>query len=212
MRKDKVVSNYSKISDFELSTLAGRILKAMQDPLTVENFPSPTPTIEALDGLVTDYITKHEIASRRGSALQISQKNEARQALLDALSMLANYVNNIAKGQISLLLSTGMILAAQPAGSVIPLVTDRTRLRDGRISGQLRLDFAAVKGAWEYEIEIGEADTQGNVQWDRLVRTTSSRGNVLTDMVAGVKYYVRVRARNGKGTGDWSEATSIIAR
>lgn len=212
MRKEKVISNYSGWSDYELSTLAGRILKAMQEPTAQTNFPKPNPEITVLDPLVQDYITKHEIASRRGSALEISQKNESREALLNALRTLAHYVNEVANGQLSLLLSTGMVLATQPGTLQAPTVVEKVQLRDGRISGQLRLDFKAIKSAWEYEVEIGTSVGNGEVSWDKVILTTSSRSNVLSEIEPGIRYHVRIRARNGKGTGDWCEPVSLTAR
>lgn len=212
MRKEKVISSYASWSDYELSTLAGRILKAMQEPATVLNFPTPTPELTVLEPLVNDYITSHEIASRRGSALEISQKNESRNNLLNALRSLAHYVNLVADGQLSLLLSTGMVLATQPGVLQLPTIVEKIQLRDGRISGQLRLDFKAVKSAWEYELEIGIMNNNGEIVWDKLVLTTSSRSNVLSEIQPGLRYCVRIRARNGKGMGDWSEPVSLIAR
>ncbi|MDR2273516.1 MAG: fibronectin type III domain-containing protein [Sphingobacterium sp.] len=212
MRKEKVISSYAGLSDYELSTLAGRILKAMKEPSTQANFPKPNPEITVLEPLVNDYITKHEIASRRGSALEISQKNESREALLNALRTLAHYVNEIANGQLSLLLSTGMMLAIQPGTVQAPTTVEQVQLRDGRISGQLRLDFKAVKGVWEYEVALGIMEANGEINWDRTVLTTSSRSNVLTEIEPGIRYAVRVRARNGKGTSDWCEPVTLIAR
>lgn len=213
MRKEKVITYYGNMSEFELSTVAGRILKAMQEPATAASFPDMYPDLVTLDQVVNDYIRKHEIASRRGSALEISQKDESKAALLDALKNLANHVNDVAKGQLSLLLSTGMILASQASTLLVPLVTERIQLRDGRISGQMRLDFKKVVGAWEYEIEIGQStEPDGTPLYDRLVTTTSSRSNVLSDFTPGIRYYVRIRARNGRGLGDWSEPVSLIAR
>jgi len=213
MRKDKVISNYGEWSDFELSTLAGRVVVAMNDSSAQTHFPSPDPELEVLEGLASDFIAKHEVASQRGSALQISQKNESRAALLAGLRRLAHYVNGIAEGRTSLLLSTGLVLVSAAKRLVAPGVTERIRLRDGALRGQMRLDFQAVKGAWEYEVNVGESVLgDPDMEWTRTFGTTSSRGNILTDLTAGVIYHVRVRARNGRGIGDWSEPVSLMAR
>lgn len=212
MRKEKVISHYGNMSDFELSTIAGRIVKAMQSSGAMVYFPNPNPDTSELEVIANDYIEKHEIASRRGSALEISQKNERRQMLLHALKNLANYVNDVADGNLPMLLSTGMILANQGSPLMVPLVTERIQLRDGRLSGQIRLEFSKVGGAWEYEVELGAEDDEGNISFDQVINTTSSRGNVLSDLTPGIKYHVRVRARNGRGIGDWSAPVSLIAR
>jgi len=212
MRKERILTSYIHMTDFELSTLGGRILKAMQDPINVTNFPEPTPDLESLGRSVNDFINKHEIASRRGSGVQIGEKNESRVLLLNDLRTLGQYINRTADGQISLLLATGFNLAARPSANLAPLTTERVNLRDGRYSGQLRVDFTPVRTAWEYEIQIGEINTAGAIEWMETMLTTSSRGNVLMDRVPGIRYAVRVRARNGKGYGDWSEPVSIMAR
>ena len=185
----------------------------MNDSSAQTHFPSPDPELEVLEGLASDFIAKHEVASQRGSALQISQKNESRAALLAGLRRLAHYVNGIAEGRTSLLLSTGLVLVSAAKRLVAPGVTERIRLRDGALRGQMRLDFQAVKGAWEYEVNVGESVLgDPDMEWTRTFGTTSSRGNILTDLTAGVIYHVRVRARNGRGIGDWSEPVSLMAR
>ncbi len=210
MRIEKLRSNYDHLTDFELSTLGGRVWKAMQEA-TVD-FPNPIPDLNSFADLVADYTAKHEVASRRGSALEVSQKNESRLHLLNGLRSLAIYANEQARGHISKLLSTGLQLMAQPRIKQIPRVTERISLRDGRISGQLRVDFKAVQEAWEYEIAIGQMGELGSIAWTKTYQTSSSRGNVLPEIEPGIRYYVRVRARNNKGIGDWSEAVSIIGR
>src|SRR5690606_21472358 len=107
MRKEKVITFYGNIGIHELSTLAGRVLKAMQEPATIAAFPTPNPDLEELEGLVTDYIVKHEISSKGGSTLQNTERDESRDVLLAGLRRLAHYVNEAADGQLSLLLRTG---------------------------------------------------------------------------------------------------------
>lgn len=205
--------NYGVLSDYELSTLAGRVKNAMQDVDTAASFPDADPDAAALSLLVEDFIARHEVASRGGSTLEVSQKNESREVLLHGLRKLASYANGIALGRTSLLLSTGLTLVSSQRPSQLPGVTARVQLRDGRISGQMRLDFQSVKGAWEYEVEVGSSLVdEGEISWDHTQHTTSSRANVLTGIVPGLRYHVRVRARNGRGLGDWSEPAILIGR
>lgn len=213
MKKDKVITNYSKWSDFELSTLASRVVNAMHDSNTAVHFPSPEPDLATLEVLTAEFVVRHEIASRRGSALEISQKNESREFLLIALRRLAHHVNGVADGRASILLSTGLILAANRKRLDEPGIPTSIRLRDGNLRGQLRLDFRPVAGAWEYELELGRSVADSlEIQWIEQITTTSSRGNVMTGLVSGVLYHVRIRARNGRGIGDWSEAVPLLVR
>src|SRR5690606_3302470 len=116
-------------------------------------------------------------------------------------------------GRTSLLLSTGLVLVAPRKPSKIPTRPERVRLRDGQVSGMLRFDFIAVPHTWEYEVEVGESEFGSeNVEWKYTMTTTNSRGNILTDVVPGMVYSIRVRARNAKGVGEWSDVTSLLAR
>lgn len=176
-------------------------------------FVDPTPPLAEFEPLVNDYRAKHEIASRRGSALEVSQKNESRRLLREALKRLAFYVNTLAGGAHPVLVSSGLILASQPREVFVPEVPRLLRLRDGRISGQMRLDFESVKDAWEYLYAVSDTvDEQGNIVWPEPTVTTRSTLNFIDAVEPGRTYYARVRARNGKGLGDWSETVSLIAR
>ena len=202
--------SYTHLTDYELSTLAGRVLAAMTDN---DNFPDPAPSLAELEPLVNTYRTRHEIASRRGSALEISQKNESRQLLLEAFKQLAFYINTVSDGSQPMLVSSGLILASQPREVYVPDVPRLLRLRDGRVSGQMRLDFEPVKDAFEYLYTVSDTvDGQGNVVWPDPVLTTRSKRNFIDPVEPGTTYFARVRARNSKGMGDWSETVSLIAR
>lgn len=210
MRKDKVISSYKYLSDDELAALAGKILGAMTGN---PNFENPTPALEVLEEVVTDYRTKHEIAIRGGSVLEKRQKNESREHLLGQLTQLAHYVNTIAVGRPAVLTSSALILAKQPSGLTVPTVIDRVLLKDASLSGQMQVSFTAQRAIWEYEIQIGEWPEESvDINWGESFFTTTSRGNVIASLEIGKRYYVRVRARNAKGRGDWTEAVSMIVR
>lgn len=210
MRKERVLLSYSHLTDYELSTLAGRVLAAVTDN---DNFPDPMPSLAEFEPLVNTYRARHEVASRRGSALEISEKNDSRRLLLLGLKQLAFHVNMVADGSLPILVSSGLILASQPTEIFVPDVPRLLRLRDGRVSGQIRLDFQPVKDAWEYLYTVSDTvDEQGNIVWSEPVITTRSRLNFIDPVEPGTTYYARVRARNSKGIGDWSETVSLIAR
>ncbi|SEN82218.1 hypothetical protein SAMN05216436_12288 [bacterium A37T11] len=210
MRTNKVISNYDKLTDDELAMLASGV----EDALTGNaSFPEPNPTLPEFTTAATDYRAKLAVASRKGSALEVSLKNEARKVLLNLLRRLAFYVNEIGQGNAPVLYSSGMRLNSQPREMLVPGVPDGVKLRDGRQSGQIRLDFNPLKEAWEYEYAISsELDENKDPIWGNPLNTTSSRANILAPVTPGVLYRIRVRARNGRGLGDWSEAVTLIAR
>lgn len=209
MRKERVISSYYKLTDSDLAILAGKVVGALDSNA---HFLNLTPSFTVLKSLSDDYRAKHQVASQGGSVLEVSLKNESRKALINALRILAHYVNGVADGNLVMLYSTGLILARQPSKIEIPEISERVMLRDSHLKGQVRLDFTPVKNAWEYDIAVGNLDENNIVKWEREYQSTSSQGVVIAPLVSGSEVFVRVRARNGKGTGDWSESTSLIVK
>lgn len=213
MRKERVRINYQKLSDYQLATLAGRVLKSMQDPITATNFAEPRPAMDEFEDLVNEYITRHEIASRGGSTLEVGQKDESRVLVLEALRILASYVNEVARDRVSLLLSTGLELVSQPSATGLPPAVTQIKLADGPVSGQVKISFKAIKDAQHYLIEVSDTtndDSEDN--WSQTLETGSSRNNFITDLTPGKLYYIRVKARTNKGWGDWSEFVTWMVR
>ncbi len=210
MIKRLVLTSFARHTDAALANLGGTTFQAMTGNA---NFPDPQPGLPDYETAVEDFKAKLQVSSRKGSPMDISIKNESRLVLLEQMRLLAQYVNNTANGVVSALLSSGFPLKAQPGSIPVPLVPQRVRLGDGRQRGQLRLDFDAVQHAWEYEYAVAhEQDGEGEPLWGELYATTSSRGNIIAPVIPAVTYRVRVRARNGRGIGDWSEPVSLIAR
>lgn len=210
MRKATVYIAYEKWGDDSLATLAGRTLGAMTGNI---NFPDPRPSIEEYDVLVSDYRQKHQIASNGGSRLEKEARDNAKAAVARAMKEMAFYVNTVADGDREMLASSGFEIVPEPKSSKIPGIPGNARLLDGNVSGEMRYTFASLRSAWEYEYCYATSlNEDGLPEWGDIVRTTDSRLNYIRDLTPGERVYARVRARNGKGTGDWSEPVSLIAR
>lgn len=210
MRTAKVISYYGELSDDQLTTLAGKIAGAMENNTY---FPEPNPPLDEFTAMVEDYRQKTEIAINGGSSLDNRLKKASRKALLKSLRALAYHINTVADGDLPALTSTGMLLEKTHTSVGLPYIVENVLLGDGNLSGQIRVDFAPQKVAREYEIQIGEMNTGTNdISWGETYFTTKSKNNIIAPVVAGQRYYIRVRARNGKGIGDWTEAVSLIAR
>ncbi|TYR36344.1 fibronectin type III domain-containing protein [Sphingobacterium phlebotomi] len=210
MRKATVYLAYEKWDDYSLSTLAGRTLAAMTDN---ENFPDPRPAVDAYALLVNDYREKHEVASNGGSRLEREAKDNAKKALALAMKEMAFYVNMLADGNREMLASSGFELVSGPTARKIPGIPRDIRLLDGNVSGEMRLVFGSLRTAWEYEYSYTTLlDGDGTPDWGEIIRTTNSRLNYINGLTPGERVYARVRARNNKGAGDWSEPVSLITR
>ncbi|SEM17950.1 hypothetical protein SAMN05216436_102147 [bacterium A37T11] len=205
-----VISGFKRFNDHQFSTIAGTVTLAMTNNIY---FTDPVPAITVVQTALDDYRLKLELASRKGSPYDTEEKNASRVVLEELLKQVAFYVNITAKGQVNLLLSSGLPLNELPSSLKEPGTPVNIRLSDGRLSGQIKLDFKAVKDAWEYEYQVShELDENKAPIWADPVSTTTSRGNIIVPVIPGLVYRVRVRARNGRGLGDWSEPVQIIAR
>lgn len=210
MRKATVYIAYERWGDDSLSTLAGRTLMSMTDNT---NFPDPRPDMDEYAVLVNDYREKHEVASNGGSRFEKESRDNAKAAVSQAMRELAFYVNTVANGDREILASSGFELVPDPVPSKVPGIPNNVRLLDGNVSGEMRLMFGALQAAWEYEYCYATGvDERGVPEWGEIIRTTNSRLNYIQELTPGERVYARVRARNGKGIGDWSEPVSLIAR
>lgn len=209
MQNRYIAIGFSNIADDAMATLGTTVITAMTDN---PNFETPVPALTDIQLLLDDYRLKLA-ATRKGSPLNTSEKNVSRQALEKGLRQLAFYVDAVADGALHVILSSGFPVKPLRSSLIAPAIPERLRLSDTAQSGQIRFDFNPVKKAWEYEYCYAtEVDDNGNIRWGDILSTTSSRNNIIAPLIPGVVCRVRVRARNGKGVSDWSEAVSLMAR
>ncbi len=190
-----------------MASLAG---KTLTDMTGNANFPEPEPDLETYADAVNDYRTKHEAAVETGGKFDRTAKDIAKLVLLQAMKRLSSYVNFTANGNENKLVSSGFQLAQQPTPNDVPFVPLWIRVRKGSRKGQLKLDTAPVKWAWFFEYQISHLkDANGEIVWgDTVYDTTKTRGTLISGLLNVVTYWVRVRARNGYGAGDWSDPVS----
>lgn len=210
MRKERIFTDYVRWSDDGLATLSGRTVEFLTGN---DAFADLQPRLDAYTDLVMDYRHKLEVAKNRGSLVEVTAKNKARRLLLRMMKQFAFEVNMVADGDAHLLAGSGFILAGQPQALRIPHVPLYGFLEDGEKSGEFNLRFEAIPNAWEYEYQIASiTDEAGVPEWRELQRTTNSQRNLITPVTPGMRYYARVRARNGRGESDWSVTISQFAR
>ena len=206
--KPKALIGFTGMKDDEIMVAANTIVGAMTDN---NHFPDPSPTLADIQDLLDDFSAKLAAARKRGSPEDTALKDEAKEPLAEALQRLGYYVNSVAKGHLSTLLSSGFPTNSSLTGTLIPLAVENVRVRDGRQSGQVRLDFAKQNNVRIYEYRYRKADIPDEPWSDRFM-TTSSRGNIIAPLDAGVFYGFQVRAVNTQGPGDWSDTARILVR
>ncbi|MDR2283063.1 MAG: fibronectin type III domain-containing protein [Sphingobacterium sp.] len=211
MRRDKVRTDYTGVKDSELAILAGKIAGFMEGNtlFSADIKPSAAELLAAAE----DYRLKHEVAINGGSTHEKELKKAAKLKLQGMLTQLAHMVNIEAQGNTVALSSTGLIFNKQHTAQQEPGTTDRIILKDGRLAGQMRIDFDRIYNAYEYEIQVGEMDSATErIIWGDTHLTPSSYNTIIAPLTPGTRYHVRVRGRNKIGTGDWSDPVSMIVR
>lgn len=206
----RAIGDYRSFKDALLLTTAITTIEALTGNA---NFVTPSPDLATLTAAKDDYQTKLAKANQKGSPLDISLKNEAKEVLADLLQKLAFYVNSVANGNLPLLLSAGLPLTQPRLAGMLPSVPERLRLSDGRLSGELRWDVDSLGRQVFYEYcYASEKDAAGEWLWSDRQTTTSSRKNLISGLTAGLIYAVRVRGVNTQGPGDWCTPETLIVR
>lgn len=210
MKINRVKTNFNRFRDDELVVLSGRVVAAISENPIFENI---VPTIAELQALADSYRENQEVSSRGGSMLERRQKKDSRIALSRALKKWAIYVNDVANGNLIILTSSAMVLAKQPEDPDLPTIILSVRMKDGPVSGQIAVSFEPQKNIKAYEVQVGVlADDLTEIIWGERLQCNSSRKFIIDVLQPGVRYFVRVRARNSAGLGNWSEPVSLIAR
>ncbi|MBL1408222.1 fibronectin type III domain-containing protein [Sphingobacterium sp. C459-1T] len=206
--KMKALIGFGGMLDDQLLMAATTILAAMTGNA---NFPTPTPALEDVQDLLDDFSTKLAAARKRGSPEDTAIKDESIPALVSILQKLGYYVNSVADGKLSVLLSSGFPTNAPATTSLAPFAVQDVRLSDTNQSGQARLNFVKQPRVRVYEYCYRRVGTPEE-PWSDRITTTSSRNNIIAPLEPGHYYEVRVRAVNSKGAGDWSNTARLLVR
>ncbi|UGU17932.1 hypothetical protein LS482_08630 [Sinomicrobium kalidii] len=208
MRRPKLITNYTHLTDGELAVLATRTLDALGENT---NFPELNPPLEEYAPVAEDYLEKQAITAAGGNLRETKEKEEARAALVTMMRRVTTYINNFTN-LASVQLSSGFYPVATPGSIGVPGACEWTRIRASRRPGEILLDFPAVREAYEYEMQIADTvNANGQPVWQSIGRTSNSRGNFHAPVEDGVTYYFRVRARNKNGISAWSPVSSMRA-
>lgn len=209
--KQKVNSGFARYSDENLVVLAKTVIEAMTNNA---NFDTPEPDLVDVEDVLRDYTEKLAAARKRGSPHDTAVKNQAREEVERVLVELAFYVNKVSQGNLPMMLSSGFEVSKYRSSVLSPDVVRGLILTDGRQQGQMVLSFDKLPNTrlYEYRYTI-DKDELGDIDWGQeVLATSSSRNNLIEPVIPGQVYHVSVRAINTRGTGDWSNPISWMAR
>ena len=205
MSKNKVSKNFSrsKYSNLKLSEFTKKVIEAMTENV---NFPSPSPTLEAIataDAAFDSAIKKAD----GGLKIDTMNRNKCRTELTTLLSDLADYVQFIAKGDEIMIESSGFNLnqtKKEPIGE-LPNASN-LKVKAGPNSGSMIVSCKAISGAMFYVFEYTDAPATAESSWKEV---TSTKHQVQIDgLTSGHQYVFRAAGGGADPSRNWSASIS----
>lgn len=214
--KTKHMSNTKAIIDFSgyNAPELGPIAQTIHDKMTANaaTFATPPITMTALQTLVTTYDTKLVARASRATA-DILAFNEARTELEDALAVLGNYVNGVAKGDPMIVEKSGFPSydTSKTVDPSPPAAPTDLRLRQGDLSGTIVARYRPDRQPSTNEVQTNTGDPNTEADWHLKGMFQGGRAE-MSGFTPGGVVWVRVRTVGLKGVmGVWSDPAQIRA-
>jgi|ERR1051325_1121997 hypothetical protein len=208
MENTKAVIDFSGYSAPELGPVAHTIHDQMV--LNAATFTAPTVTMAAFQTLITTYDTKLIARASRATA-DLMAFNVAREALDEALGVLGNYVNGIAKGDAMIVEKSGFpfYTTSRTTDTSPPAAPIDLRLRHGELSGSIVARYKADRHPSTNEVQVNLGDPNNAAGWQTKGMFQGGKA-VMDGFTPGTLIWVRVRTVGLKGVmGAWSDPAEI---
>ena len=174
MAKNKVITDYSRLPDDELSVFSQAVYDALNPN---ENFIWEEGMMAQFQTKITTYRDLQEDA-RNGSSSDVLKKNVAKTALTDQLRYMAVEVNQQAGNDLVKLKSSGFQLVKSPSVvGPMPKPTNFT-VKTGRNSGQLSFNVDACPNCRMYFFYESSVPAPESIEDMHLIPSTTHRKNV----------------------------------
>ncbi len=197
----RTILSFSRYSDGALESKTHSIISSMT---ANANFPTPVPAIADVQAAATAFATAL-VKAGTGNRMDVADKNAKRETLIGLLRTLGTYVNLVANGDRTQLLSSGFDISKDPQ----PLVISKPgnlKVENGLSSGELLVTVKAVKGAYAYLHEYTTDATMAPGSWVTTNATTSRY--LFSNLQPGTLYYCRVGAIGSNNQLLYSDAVS----
>jgi hypothetical protein len=202
MPQYRVSLAFAQLPDDSLDEFAGAIIAGVTANAA---FPTPPVTVAQLTTLKAAFA--HALTERGQGPVATAAKNNAREALIDALRKDANYVETESNNNLAVLLSSGY-QAASTNRAQAPLDKVQIIGVDHSQSGQLKLRIQPVDNAKGFDGRI----KNGTADYGPADSFPNSRTIVFKNLTPGTTYTMQVRAVGGStGMGDWSDPISHMS-
>jgi hypothetical protein len=204
MRFLRITNGYPGLSDSALLVKSKVVVAAMTGN---PNFATPTPTLASITALNATFEEALE-KSAAGDRQQGAEKRAAREAVINGLHLLGNYVLFTAANDEVVATSAGFKVAKTPEPRPAMQTPFGLVLKNGVNKGELKFSFAKVQGATAYMYEITPGPITQQSVWERSEGTTCKK--LYTGLESGREYHCRVTAIGVNGQTVTSDVVSRI--
>ncbi len=199
----RVALNFATFCNKDMNSLAILVIVCLKNNVLFPNLPLTLEVLTALQTAFQNAIT----AAAQGGKVNTALQGEARDALVSALRQMAAYVQSLAPTlTLSQVLTSGFDVV-NPNTTPMPLDQPVFTL-DNSITLQLAVGLSAVTNAKAYQMQ----SSTGAGPWLEAGIYPNTRGIVLTSLIPGTTYNVRIRAVGGSTQYSvWSATVSMMA-
>jgi hypothetical protein len=199
---DNITNSFNRGRDGDLVNTSFLIIESVTDNTY---FLNPIPALADIKKAAQEYQAALYDAAGRDQRL-VSIKNDKRAVLRALLSQLAEYVSSVAKGERTVLLSSGFSLT-KAKGEVATLKPIDKLMVSTETPEQAVISVKKVNGAKAYIHQYTTGAVTSESQW--VSRTITEPWCTFTGLQPGVKYAFRVIAI---GPGEQSVYSPIVSR
>jgi hypothetical protein len=181
---------FTGLSDFGLIAFLQVLIICMTDNPAFTSLPV---TLADLQALLTTFQNAVNAMGQSSSPQLTAERDEAREALLDAVRKIGAYVQSVALNSLSMLLSSGFSNVSAPSGQT-PLPAPTILSLTNYVSTELLLRLTPIVNARAYETQVSTDNSQ---TWVSGGISSQARQIVLANLTPGTTYQVQSRAIGG---------------
>jgi hypothetical protein len=175
-------------------------------------FPNPTPTPDQLvaHADAMDAAAAKAAELRNDSQAGTIAQDKAEDILDAAITQAASYVESIAKGDETVILSAGMAVRDDATSIGLLPAPGPASATTGDDSGEVDLMWPRLPGAASFIIQYATDPNAPDGDWKFGTTSTKSSATV-TGLAAGTRYWFRVAATGTAGQSPWSSPVTARA-
>jgi hypothetical protein len=203
MKKLKVLLDFSRLGIGDKLVFYRNVLEKMSNN---PHFPSPFISLNEAT-LVVNKFEAAILASVDGGRTAVSAMRDAEAAADAVFRALAGYVDLVADGNETIILSSGFNPCKQPVPHNKPVL----EVVYGSVPGSFKLIGKAFSNTGAYSFQIGKVNSQTKeIEWEQVYLGTYASCSI-DGLTIDEKYYFRVAAITADGMSAYCEPVSKVA-